>query len=90
MGGVSGRDNTTRGNPTVGGPLVGFLFENPHFPRGYRVGSTSNFGRLQRTLTSKNDYRGVEKIRDGQNAWYRQNSGTVDKILGHLFQVFFT
>ena len=36
------RVSTTRGNPTVGGPLVGFLFENPHFPRGYRVGSTSN------------------------------------------------
>ena len=36
------RVSTTRWNPTVGGPLVGFLFENPHFPRGYRVGSTSN------------------------------------------------
>ena len=47
-----------------------------------------NFGRIQRTLTSKNDYRVVEKIRDGQNAWDRQNSETVDKILGHLFQVF--
>ena len=39
---ILGRVSTTRGNPTVGGPLVGFLFENPHFPRGYRVGSTSN------------------------------------------------
>ena len=39
---VPARVSTTRGNPTVGGPLVRFLFENPHFPRGYRVGSTSN------------------------------------------------
>ena len=42
IGWVDGRVSTTRGNPTVGGPLVGFLFENPHFPRGYRVGPTSN------------------------------------------------
>ena len=49
-----------------------------------------NFGRIQRTLTSKNDYRVVEKIRDGQNAWDRQNFGAVDKILGLLLQVFLT
>ena len=39
---VALRDNTTCGNPTGGGPLVGFLFEIPHFPSGYQVGLTSN------------------------------------------------
>ena len=57
------RDNTTRGNPTVGGPLVGFLFEIPHFPRGYRVVPTSK-------LPTRNFTEWVNKL----TFWWRKRT----------------